>query len=269
MSDHLSIIITHHKTPELLCLCLKSIKDNVKKIPYEIIVVDSESDGSAQELIQEKFFKVKFISFKKNLGYSKIVNTALKKVKGDYILIINADIIVLNSAVSEMLSFMKKNPDVGVVAPQLLDFTNNVQVSCFSKPSFKAIIARRTFLGKTKWGEKVIKQFINTNQNRESSREVDWTQGSAIMVQRKILKKVGLLDQRFFMYFEDADWCRRFWQKGYKVVYLPKAKMAHYYHRSSRKWGPFLFFLDPFLNKHTRTHIISALKYFWKYRHAK
>ena len=266
MPKHLSIIITHHRTPELLYLCLKSIKDTIKKIRYEIIIVDSE----AKERIELEGVEV--IPFKKNLGYSKIVNTALKKVtapairdgrEGNYILIINADIIVLNSAVSEMLSFMKKNPDVGVVAPQLLDFTNNVQVSCFSKPSFKAIIARRTFLGKTKWGRKVIKQFINTNRNKESLREVDWVQGSAIMVRKKALKKVGLLDERFFMYFEDADWCRRFWQNGYKVVYLSKAKMAHYYHRSSKKWGAVF---DTLFNKHARTHIISAIKYFLKYQ---
>ena len=86
------------------------------------------------------------------------------------------------------------------------------------------------------------------------------------MIRKKALEKVGLLDEEFFMYFEDADWCRRFWHNGYKVVYLPKAKMAHYYHRSSKKWGAFL---DVFLNKYARTHIISALKYFWKYRHVK
>jgi len=71
-----------------------------------------------------------------------------------------------------------------------------------------------------------------------------------------------ILKIRFFMYFEDADWCRRFWKEGYKVIYLPSAKMAHYYHRASKKWGAVL---DLFLNKYARTHIISAFKYFFKY----
>lgn len=259
MPKHLSIIITHHRTPELLYLCIESIKQTVKNVRYEIIVVDSE----AEEKIELDGIQV--ISFKKNLGYSKIVNAGLKKAKGDYVLIINADIIVLKNAISEMLKFMEKNPDVGAIGPQLLDFTNNIQIFCFSKPSLKAIIVRRTFLGKTKWGKKILNKFTIKDWDRKSKREVGWVQGSAIMVRKKVLEKVGLLDERFFMYFEDADWCQRFWQNDYKVVYLPNAKMAHYYHRASKKFGAVL---DVFLNKHARIHIISALKYFWKY-HAK
>lgn len=259
----LSIIVTHYKTPELLYLCLKSIQDTVRKIGYEIIVVDSEAQEKTKDLLEEKYPDVKLIAFKKNLGYSKIVNNALKKAKGKYILIINADIIVLKNAISKMLEFMKENPDVGIIGPQLLDFTNNIQASCFSKPTLGAILARRTFLGKTKWGKQSLENFTISNWNRKSIREVDWVQGSAMMVRKEMLKKVGLWDERFFMYFEDTDWCHRFWQKGYKVVYLPSAKMAHYYHRSSKKWGALL---DIFLNKYARIHIISALKYFWKHR---
>lgn len=262
----LSIIITHHRTPELLYLCIKSIKDTIRRINYEVIVVDSESNGLAQDLVQDNYPEVKFITFKKNLGYSKIVNTALKQVKSPYILIINADIIVLKNAASEMLNFMERNPDTGIIAPQLLDFINNIQISCFAKPSLGAILARRTLFGKTKWGKKILEDFTIGDWDRKSTREVDWVQGSALMVRNEAIKKVGLWDERFFMYFEDADWCRRFWQNGYKVIYLSSAKMAHYYHRSSKKFGAIL---DVFLNKHARTHIISAIRYFLKYYRAK
>ena len=250
----LSIVVTHHNTQELLDLCLRSIKDTVKRIKYEIIVVDSESQEKTRELIRERHPGVKLLPFKKNLGYSKIVNTGLRKARGDYILILNADIIVLEGSVSKMLKYIGSHSDVGIVGPQLLDFTGNVQPSCFSFPSIGAILARRTFLGKTKWGKRQVKKFTQS---------VDWLQGSAIMVRKDALKKVGLLDERFFVYFEDTDWCRRFWQNGYKVIYLSTAKMAHYYHRASKRWGTVL---DVFLNKRTRIHILSALKYFWKYR---
>ncbi len=263
-SKQLSIIVTHHQTPELLYLCVKSIKDAVKNINYEIFVADSEAKEETEKLILEKWPEIKYIPFKKNLGYSKIINNTLKNPLGEYILIINADIIVLDNAISEMLKFMKQNSEVGIIAPQLLDFTNNIQPSCFSKPTIETILARRTFFGKTKWGRKVLNKFTIANWDKKSMREVDWTQGSAIMIRKKALNKVGLLDERFFMYFEDTDWCRRFWQNGYKVIYLPRAKMAHYYHRVSKKWGAVL---DVFLNKYARIHIISALKYFWKYKH--
>ena len=259
----LSIIITHHKTPELLDLCLKSIEDTIGNIDYEIIVLDSESEEKTEQIIKEKYPEVKIIPFKKNLGYSKIVNTGLREIKGDYVLILNADIIVLKGAISELLKFMEENPEIGILSPQLLGFTGDIQVSCFSKPTINAILARRTFFGKFKPGRSALKKFLISDWDRKSIKEVDWVQGSAMMIKKEAIDKVGLFDENFFMYFEDADLCRRFWNAGYKVVYYPKAQMAHYYHRSSKKWGGLL---DLVMNKYTRIHIVSAVKYFLKYR---
>jgi hypothetical protein len=260
--NKLSIIISHHNTPELLNLCIKSIEETVKGLDYEVFVADSESKEDNRNFIKEKHPEVKFVAFRKNLGYSKTVNAGIKASEGDCVLILNADIIILGNAVSEMADFMDENPKVGIVAPQLVDFTNNIQASCFSNPNFKTVIARRTFLGKTKWGKMVLDKFTMADWDKNSNREVDWAQGSAILVRREAIEKVGLFDEEFFMYFDDADWCRRFWQKGYKVVYLPSAKMAHYYHRSSKKFGAIF---DLIFNKYARTHIISAIKYFKKY----
>ncbi len=259
----LSIIITHHNTPELLDLCLNSIKRTVKNIKKEIIVVDSEAKEKTEELIREKHSDIKLIPFKKNVGYSKIVNAGLKKSRGDYILILNADIIVLEGSIAKMLKYIKGHAEVGIVGPQLLDFTGNVQVSCFSFPSLGAILARRTFWGRTKKGKKLLGKFTMKDSDIRMPRKVNWLQGSAMIIRKKAIEKVGPWDERFFAYFEDTDFCHRFWQKGYSVIYLPTAKMVHYYHRMSKKRG---IFLDIFFNKYTRIHIISALKYFWKYR---
>ncbi|OGZ31994.1 MAG: hypothetical protein A2V69_00090 [Candidatus Portnoybacteria bacterium RBG_13_40_8] len=262
----LSIIITHHQTPELLDLCLKSIKENIGYINHEIIVVDSEAEEKTEEDIKEKYPEIKLIPFKKNLGYSKTVNAGIKEAKGDYVLILNADIIVLEETISEMIEFMRENPRIGILAPQLLDFTGNIQISCFSEPTIKAILARRTFFGKFKNGKEALKEFLMSDWDRKSVEEVDWAQGSAIMIKKEAIEKVGLFDEGFFMYFEDADLCRRFREVDYRVVYYPRAKMVHYYHRSSKKWGGLL---DLFLNKYTKIHIISALKYFRKYHEKK
>jgi hypothetical protein len=258
----LSIIITHHNTLELLDLCIKSIKDTVKDLSYEVIVVDSEADEGNKEFLKDKYSEVGYLAFEKNLGYSKIVNEGIKKAVGEYILILNADIIVLENTISEMVTYLDKHKDVGIVGPQLLDFTNNIQISCFTNPTPKTILARRTFLGKTKWGKDVLKKFTVAKSETDTAKEVDWVQGSAMMFRKSAIEKVGLWDENFFMYFEDADWCRRFWQNNLKVVYLTSAKMVHYYHRSSKKFG---IIIDVVFNKYTRTHIISAIKYFKKY----
>lgn len=264
----LSVIITHHNTVELLNLCLQSVEKTTAGLKREIFVVDSETKGITKEFLKEKYPEVKLIPFKKNSGYSKIVNAGLKKTTGKYILILNADIITEEKAIADMLEYMKEHPQVGILGPQLLDFTNNIQPSCFSFPGFGVILSRRTFLGKTKWGKKQIdKHFKYTKESGLGTTiSVDCVQGSAMMINRDNMEKVGLFDERFFMYFEDVDWCRRFWQAGYKVVYFPQAKMAHYYHRSSKKLG---VVLDLFFNKYARIHITSALKYFWKYRNEK
>lgn len=259
----LSIVITHHQTPALLKLCLKSIKENIGQIEHEIIIADSQAESEAQDLIREKFPSIRFVSFLKNVGYAKIVNKGIKLSQGEYLLILNADIVVLKKSIERLIEFIQNHPRVGLVGPQLLTFNNLIQNSCFCFPDIGAIIARRTFLGKLNWGKKKINHFLMKEEDFSSPKKVDWLQGSAMLVRKEAVKKVGLLDERFFMYLEDADWCRRFWQNGYEVVYLPAAQMAHYYYRTSKKWGGFL---DILLNKYTRLHLISAIKYFWKWR---
>lgn len=256
----LSIIITHYRTPILLKLCLKSIKENIGQVEYEIIVVDAQAEPETEDLIKDKFPLVKFISFSKNVGYAKLVNSGLKQARGEYVLILNADILILKNSVEQLLEFIQNNPQVGIVSPGLLTFSNQPQPSCFRFPRISSILARRTFLGRLNWGQQRIGRFI-----MDQPGPVDWTQGSAMLVRKEAIEKVGLWDERFFMYLEDTDWCRRFWQEGYQVIYLPSAQVSHYYGRASKKWGGFL---DILLNKYTRSHLISAAKYFWKWRTA-
>ncbi|MBD3282558.1 MAG: glycosyltransferase [Candidatus Portnoybacteria bacterium] len=254
----ISVIITHHKTPELLYLCIKSIKENFSG-NAEIIVTDSESEKETEKNIKEKFPEIKFLAFKKNLGYSKIVNRGIKKSKGKYILILNADIVILKNSIETLTRFLDSHPKTAIAAPQLVDFNNNTQVSCFKDPKPKYILIRRTPLKKTKKGKEILKEY-SVKPKKPTS--VDWAQGSALMVRKEFIKEVGLLDENFFMYFEDADWCKRFRDKGYDIMHVPKAKMAHYYHRKSKKWGALL---DILLNKYTRIHIKSAIRYFIKH----
>lgn len=269
----LSIIITHYQTPELLSQCLKSIKIALQNSPYpplgrgkrervEIIVVDSQLDAKILKKLERKFSDVNFISFKKNVGYTKLVNAGLKKVRGDFILILNADIIVPENSLDLMLDFMKRNPSVGLLGPQQIFPDGQTQSTCFRFYTPLTIVCRRTILGKTKFGRKIISKFLLKDKNLNSTLLVDWLMGSALMVRAEALKKVGPLDERFFMYFQDVDWARRFWENSYQVVYFPKAKIYHYHQKASRGRG----LLSILTNKFTRIHILDGIKYFWKYK---
>jgi len=150
-----------------------------------------------------------------------------------------------------------------LLGPQLLNFNGTIQESCFRFHKPLTIVCRRTLLGRTSWGKKELARFAMEDFDRQSDKEVDWLLGAALMLRRQALNDVGPMDERFFLYFEDTDWCRRFWDKGWGVVYWPSAKMHHYHGRSSKRTSGVA---DLFFNKYTWIHISSAIKYFWKWR---
>jgi GT2 family glycosyltransferase len=162
-----------------------------------------------------------------------------------------------------MVEYLADHKDIWMLGPQLLNFNGTIQESCFRFHKISTILLRRTFLGKTRWGQKELARFLMKDFDRQSAREIDWILGAALMVKRQALERVGLMDEQFFLYFEDTDWCRRFWKKGLKVVYFPEARMHHYHGRFSKKTSGLM---DLFVNKYTWIHIFSAIKYFWKYR---
>ncbi len=258
-----SIIITHYKTPDLLKLCLKSIQENTQNLPKEIFVVDSAADEETEEFIKNDFPEISYISFKKDVGFAKLVNAGLSGARGNYVLILNADMILTKGCLNKMVDYLSTRPEVGLLGPQLLNFDSTIQKSCFRFYRPQTIIYRRTFLGKSKRGQKHLNGFLMSDFDHQSVREVDWLMGTALLAKKEIIEKIGGMDERFFMYFEDVDWCRRFWKNNYKVIYYPEAKMYHYHGQNSKKTGGLT---DLFLTKYTWIHLASAVKYFWKWR---
>ena len=256
-----SIIIVHHKSPELLKLCLDSVKKHLlgQISELETIVVDSEAQTETEEILREKFPWVNYLPLIKNVGYAAGVNHGLKNSKGKHILILNPDIIVTSDSVKKMSDHLDKNPDIGLLGPKLLNFNGQIQNSKFKFYRPMTIVYRRTFLGKMPFAKKRLADF---NLKSESKTLPDWVMGSALMTTRNALEKVGMMDERFKLYFEDVDWAKRFWENGYKVAYLPEAVMLHYHIRQSRAGFDFL---DVFIRRETRWHIESAVKYFLKH----
>lgn len=263
----LSILIINYKTPSLLRHCIKSVYKSKPDLDYEIIVVDNASGDESVELIEDEFPQVKLIANKKNLGFPKAVNQGILASEGKYILVLNPDITVLPNSIDKMFQYLEKNKSIAVLAPKLINPNGSVQYSCFSTfPTPQIVLYRRTFLGKFPRASKIIDDFRMADWDHSQKREVAWVLGSCMMVRKSAIDQIGLMDERFFMYMEDVDWCRRFWQKGWKIYYYPEAQMVHYYQRSSAtESGLFL----ALFNRQTRIHIKSALKYFLKYMRAK
>lgn len=259
----LSIIIASYKNPQLLKVCLDSLQEDVADLEREIIVADGQTEETTELMMREEYPTVKFYPFEKNVGFQALLRKGITESSGKYLLLLNGDIIMTPGAIGKLLEFVKSDQKIGLAGPQLLNFNGTLQYSCFRFYHPLTIIYRRTFLGRLPLAKKHLAWFLMKDFDHESTRDVDWLMGSALMVSRVALEKVGLMDPRFFMYMEDVDWCRRFWEKGFRVVYYPLAQMHHYHGKTSGKVG---VLRSLFSNKYTWIHISSGIKYFWKYR---
>lgn len=263
----LSIVINHYRTPNILKMCLDAIKEKIRTIEHEIIVTDSMTEETTVNMLQHHYPEVRFIGNPHNIGFSKSVNPAFKKARGEFIFSINADIIVKDEkSISDMMAYFDRHPDIGVLGPKLLNIDGSVQQSFFRWYTPLAVLARRTAFGKTAAGKKRLDAFIykDARRNPHEPFAVDWLMGSAFLMKKDRLEKAGgQFDDRFFMYFEDVDLCRRFKEAGFKAVYFPQAEVMHYHIRASHKKGGFQ---DVFTNWLTRVHIASYAKFLWKWR---
>jgi len=228
---------------------------------YEIIVVDNASGDGCDEMIENNFPEARFIQSSVNGGMGAGNNLGIKAAQGKYILVLNPDTTVLEGAIEKMLQFLAENEKVGLVGPRLINPDGTTQMSAYQLPKFFTPLFRRTFFGRTGWGKKIIREYLMEDWDHETNRPVGWVMGSAMMLKKEAIEKVGIFDERFFMYLEDTDWCRRFWEKGWAVYYIHDAEVVHYHERLTAQSG----WIRALFKGMTWIHIASWLKYFAKY----
>ncbi len=258
----LSVIIVNYKSAVLTKSCLESLLKQPLPKDTEVLVVDNDSQDDSVSLLRADFPEARVIASNKNIGMAGGVNIGLGQAHGQYYLILNPDIVVLPGAVDALLAFMDEHLEVGLAAGKLISPNGQLQPSCYRFYRWGTIVYRRTALGRTAHGQKEIDRFLMKDFDHASVAEVDWLQGACLLARANAVEQVGGMDQRFFMYFEDVDWSRRFWQAGWRVTYVPAAVFSHYHQRGS-ELGSFFGLLT---NRVARAHVASALKYFWKYR---
>lgn len=226
----LSVIIVSFNTKELTIDSIKSIEKEGSKLGLEVIVVDnSSSDGSREALKDFKTDKFKYATIfnDSNTGYAKANNQGIKKAEGKYILLLNSDTLVHSGSLSKLVEFAEKTPDAGVVGSKLLNIDGSLQGSCFHFPTIKNAILEYFF------GKKGLFDKYAPKGNGPTT--VDALVGAAFLITPEAKRKVGILDERYWAYFEDIDYCRQVWKKGLKVYYLPTSVITHYHGASFKK----------------------------------
>jgi len=229
----LSIIIVNTNTRDLTIGCLRSIEKEAGNISIEVLLTDNGStDGSVeafQKLSKEEFWKDKFtlILNDNNAGYAKANNQGVRKAKGKYILLLNNDTIVHKDSLQNLVKFAENTPDAGVIGSRLLNIDGSLQMSCFNFPTIKNAILEY-YLGK----KGLFNKFA---PNGDKPSTVDAVVGASFLITPIAVKKVGILDERYWAYFEDIDYCRQCWKQGLKVYYLPSSVITHYHGATFKK----------------------------------
>ncbi len=258
----ISIVIVNYKSKGFTLSCIKSIEEaDWGELSHEIIVIDNNSDDTIGEILAWQHPSVIFIASKKNLGMGGGNNIGIRRARGRYIVVMNPDTIAFKDTFLQLHRFMEENPTVGVAGPKQFNPDQTVQDSCYRWHSLFTPFFRRTFLGRFGLADGEIDRFMMHDYNKKEPRAVDWLLGSCLFIRAKALKDIGLFDERFFVYFEDTDLCRRFWNKNWQVMYYPGASIIHNHNRESARQAWYKFFL----HKASRRHVSSWRKYILKW----
>lgn len=257
---NISVVIVNYKTPKLLMQCLQSLQQEAPEV-RDIIVIDNSSGDNSLALLKKEYPWVRRIASPVNAGFGRGVNWGITNARNPYILILNPDVIAQPGSLQKLYEEMQQNPNIGLIAPQLRYLDGSLQYSCCRFQTPMLVVYRRSWLGKTSHGKKRLDHFLMKDFDHTKPRNVDWVIGGCMLVRRQALEQVGLIDERFFMYFEDMDWCRRFWQSGWLVRYEPRAVMIHHHRRQSASRPGLRGLLNPL----GRIHLSSGFKYFYKH----
>jgi len=252
----LSIIIVTHHSRAPVEKCLESLERHPPRCTAETIVIDNASGDGTAETVGRRFPRVRLVANDDNRGYSRGVNQGMRLSSGAAILIINPDIVVREGSVDRLMEFMGRTPDAGIVGAKLVYPDGSLQYSCRSFYTMRALILRRTVLGKLFPRARALREHLMLDYDHAAPRAVDWVLGACMLVRREAIEKVGAMDERFFLYFEDIDWCYRMKNQGWSVYYVPDSVMVHTYERASAT----SVFRRPFF-----IHMLSLLRYYEKW----
>jgi GT2 family glycosyltransferase len=290
----ISIVIVNYNTKRLLQDCLVSLMEN-DETPREIIVVDNASTDGSAEMVGAHFPNVVLIRNKENVGFSKANNQAMGIANGEFLLLLNSDTVVRPGAVPAMVEFLRSHAEAGAVTCKLLNPDGSIQASVSNRPGPTLLLFRLLGVSRLLPGDrprrwlarsvgfllgKTVRAYLDPYVTQNLPIEVENISGACLMLRREVFDNVGHLDERFFMYFEDMDYCLRIRRAGWKLYYVPHGEIVHLVGMSSggrmRDYSPQSYrALFGFYGKHssrpmlvvvrTIVFVTSSVKLLWNW----
>lgn len=230
-----SVVIVVYRTPDHLQRALDALAAAAPALRWECLVVDNDPrHGGCREVASGRP-GVRYIPNERNVGFGRACNQGMRLARGRYLFLHNPDLEVRPGSLEALVELADREPDAGLIAPRLHYADGRLQESCRTFYTVRIFLLRRTFLGRLFPSAGAIRRHLMLDWDHESTREIDWAIGAALLARREAVDDVGMMDERFFMYFEDVDWCYRMHQRGWRVFYHPVSRMVHHWRRESAR----------------------------------
>lgn len=238
-----SVIIVSWNARDYLRQCLASLTTAVCRYPMEIIVVDNASSDGSPAMVESAFPQVRLLCNSANLGFAKANNVGIRNSAGRYVCLVNSDVKVLPECITRLVDYCEAHPRVGLAGPRVIGGDGKLQRSCRGFPSLWNMFCRAIALDSLFPKIKPFTGYSLSYWDQDTPRAVDMLSGCFWLARKEALDTVGLLDEAFFMYGEDMDWCRRFWRADWIVQFVPSAEAIHYGGGSSAN-APVRFYIE-------------------------
>jgi N-acetylglucosaminyl-diphospho-decaprenol L-rhamnosyltransferase len=230
MAD-VSVVVVTYNSIAYLERCLRSVAG------YQLVVVDHGSTDGTLELVRTRFPEARLIE-QENRGFGAGMNTGMRAAGGDHFLLLNADAWVLGDGVEKLRAFADEHPRAAVVGPRLLNLDGSLQPSVRGFPTLWRLATEYFFLRKLAPRSRLFNAFFGAGFDHATAREVEWLSAACLLVRREAVDEVGYFDEGYFLFSEEVDWCWRFREAGWKVLFFPGAEVMHVF---SASYNPTLF----------------------------
>ena len=224
----ISIIIVSYNGREYLRRCLRSLLEHTRGLEYEVVVVDNASRDGSADMVAEEFPSVRLLRRPSNAGLSTALNQGIRLSGGEMTVLLNPDVELRDNPFPAMAQYLRDHPEVGILGPRILDDDGSLQLSCRRFPAFSvAFFNRYSLLTRLFPRNPFSVRYLMTDFDHSGTAEIDWLSLACWMAPRRLFDEVGFLDEGYFLYNEDVDFCQRVHRAGRKVVYLPEVSVVH------------------------------------------
>lgn len=254
----LAVITINHNHGAMIKKAIGTLHEQASPVPLTAFVVNNTRDTATKTWLANAFPEVRILENTRPQGFASNVNKVITQNPGfDFYLLLNPDVICLPGMITGLMQGMAKDENIGVAGPELLNFDGSVQPSRRRFASLRVLIYRALHLDKLIKYLPAVDHYLMTRDTFDDLTEVDWLTGAVMLLRKSALDQVGLMDERFFLYFEDEDLCCRMWQRGWKVCYIPTVRAYHAHLAEGR---------NKVFSRANFHHLQSAIKMLLKYR---